>query len=321
LNWLGLQDAARKRRDASRAPGAWAGCVIRITDEGVFVLSEQEKWIKAKALLREVLDMLDEDSERLDRKRLEQIREFLGYVTRTYPCMIPYMMGLHLTIDGWRKNRDGGGWRLTMRELRYRTEVAGELGSEEEVADGDAPPVVSEAPRLRADMHALLSLMSSSTPVLRRVRCKKATNAYYGFGDASGLGFGATIQIGDEVWYEYGQWSTEVIEDSSSNWREFSNLVQFLEGTIVEHKLSGSEIFIFTDNITAEAAFWKGSSSSPRLFNLILRLRKLEMDRNMIIHVVHVAGKRMIDQGTDGLSRADHTTGAITGRDIHHWVP
>jgi hypothetical protein len=84
----------------------------------------------------------------------------------------------------------------------------------------------------------------------------------------------------------------------------------------VEHKLAGSEIFIFTDNITAEAAFWKGNLLSPLLFDLILRLRKLEMDCIMIIHVIHAAGKRMIDQGTDGLSRADHTTGAIIGRDI-----
>jgi hypothetical protein len=132
--------------------------------------------------------------------------------------------------------------------------VAAELGDEEEVADGHAPPVVVGAPRLRSDMLALLSLMSSDTPVLQRVRCKKASKAYYGFGDALGLGFGATIQIGDAIWYEYGQWSSEVVEDSSSNWREFANLVQFLEGAIVEHKLAGSEIFIFSDNITAEAA-------------------------------------------------------------------
>jgi hypothetical protein len=118
-----------------------------------------------------------------------------------------------------------------------------------------------------------------------------------------------------------GPRKSEVVEDSSSNWQEFANLVQFLEGAIVEHKLAGSERFIFTDNIKAEAAFWKGNSSSRLLFDLILRLQKLEMDCNMIIHVVHVAGKRMIDQGTDGLSRADHTTGAITGRDIRHWVP
>jgi hypothetical protein len=132
----------------------------------VFVLSEQEKWIKAKALLREVLDMLDADSERLDRKRLEQIRGFLGYVTRTYPCMIPYMMGLHLTIDGWRKNRDGGGWQLTMRELRYRAKVAGELGNEEEVADGDAPPLSFVRPQVvsRHARNAKLSVEQHSCP-------------------------------------------------------------------------------------------------------------------------------------------------------------
>jgi hypothetical protein len=92
--------------------------MIRITSEGVFVLSEQEKWTKAKALLQEVLDMLDADSDNLDRKRLEQIRGFLGYVTPTYPCMIPYLIGLHLIMDGWRKNRDGSGWQLAMRELQ-----------------------------------------------------------------------------------------------------------------------------------------------------------------------------------------------------------
>jgi hypothetical protein len=99
-------------------------------------------------------------------------------------------------------------------------------------------------------------------------------------------------------------------------------LVEFLESSVVRHGLSESEIFIFTDNSTSEAAFWnKGSSQSPLLFKLVLRLQKLEMKYNIILHVVHVAGKRMIDQGTDGLSRADHSTRAVTGRDIRHWVP
>jgi hypothetical protein len=88
--------------------------------------------------------------------------------------MIPYLIGLHLTIDGWRKNRNGSGWRLAMRKLRYRAEVVAELGDKEEVADCEAPPVVAGAPRLRSNMLALLNLMSSDTPVLRRVRCKKA---------------------------------------------------------------------------------------------------------------------------------------------------
>jgi hypothetical protein len=101
LNWLGIQDAARKRRDASQSPGAWSGCVIRVTADGVFILSDEEKWRKAKDLLHEVLALLESDPENLPRKRLEQIRGFLVYVTRTYPCTVPYLIGLHLTIDGW----------------------------------------------------------------------------------------------------------------------------------------------------------------------------------------------------------------------------
>ena len=29
LNWLGIQDAPRKRRDSRQDPGAWAGSIIR----------------------------------------------------------------------------------------------------------------------------------------------------------------------------------------------------------------------------------------------------------------------------------------------------
>jgi hypothetical protein len=149
--------------------------------------------------------------------------------------------------------------------------------------------VVVAVPRLGDDIRALMKLISMEKPVLRRVQCKKTSKAYYGFGDASGLAFGATIQIGDEIWYEYGQWSSEVTEERSSNWREFTNLVEFLERSVRRHGLQGSEIFIFTDNSTSEAAFWKGtSSSSPLLFDLVLRLRQLEMTHNIIVHVVHV---------------------------------
>jgi hypothetical protein len=44
LNWLGIQDAARKRRDISQEPGAWTGAVISKTDgENVWLLTSQEK--------------------------------------------------------------------------------------------------------------------------------------------------------------------------------------------------------------------------------------------------------------------------------------
>jgi hypothetical protein len=124
--------------------------------------------------------------------------------------------------------------------------------------------------------------------------------AYYGFGDASGYAFGGSIQVGDNLWHEYGQWSTQVAEENSSNWRELANLVNFIERSIKTHGLAGAELFMFTYNQTTESAFWKGHSSSPKLFDLVLRLRKLEMTHGIILHVIHVSGKRMIAQGTDG---------------------
>ena len=37
------------------------------------------------------------------------------------------------------------------------------------------------------------------------------------------------------------------------------------------------------------------------------------MTTDLILHVVHVSGRRMIQQGTDGLSRADHSSGVMKG--------
>jgi hypothetical protein len=53
---------------------------------------------------------------------------------------------------------------------------------------------------------------------------------------------------------------------------------------------TNQKYFLFTDNMTVESAFWKGSSSSPLLFELVLRLRQLEMRHNITLHVVHVSG-------------------------------
>jgi hypothetical protein len=87
LNWLGIQDAPRKRRDSSQSPGAWSGLVIRITPDGVCVLVSEDKWDKVKLMLSEIEEMLELNSDSLPQKRLEQIRGFFICVTRTYPCM------------------------------------------------------------------------------------------------------------------------------------------------------------------------------------------------------------------------------------------
>ena len=81
------------------------------------------------------------------------------------------------------------------------------------------------------------------------------------------------------------------------------------------------ELFLFTDNLTAEAAFAKGPLSSKELFELVLTLRKLEMGNACKIHISHVSGTRMIAQGSDGLSRGNLTEGVMLGTNTREFIP
>jgi hypothetical protein len=350
LNWLGIQDAPRKRRDSRRDPGAWAGSVVR-TEGGVFTLISDEKWDKTKRLLKELDNELDDGPNDLDRKELERTRGFLNYVCQTYKSFLPYLNGFHMTIDGFRENRDEEGWKLPRKSKPGRqcddnssctsaTSLDEDWDNWSEEGDGDvddpigdfkAPKVeevevpkrVVPVPRLREDVKALLELCSADTPPWRRMRAKVTARVFYGFGDASGPAFGAAIQEVKDgcIHYEFGQWVESVTNNESSNWREFSNLVEFLEAKADVGMLDDAEVFMFTDNSTTEGAFWKGTSHSKKLCELVLRLRKLEMQTGMVLHVVHVSGKRMIASGVDGLSRSDHSTGVMAGHDVVDYVP
>ena len=144
--------------------------------------------------------------------------------------------------------------------------------------DSHPPPkTVRAMQRLVEDVLALKALCASDKPPLRLMRPKFMHALIYGFADASGAAFGAAFQNATEakVRYEYGQWISSVSEEESSNWKELANLVESLEGKEADGSLTGSEVFMFTDNSTAEAAFWKGTSSSPKLRELVLRLRQL----------------------------------------------
>jgi hypothetical protein len=101
-------------------------------------------------------------------------------------------------------------------------------GVEDEESD-EAPLVVAAVPRFKNDVNALLDLMEAEKPPLKRVRAKATAKVHYGFGDASGCVFGATIQIGEAIIYEYGHWSSETTKRKSSNWRELNNFVEALE--------------------------------------------------------------------------------------------
>ena len=65
-----------------------------------------------KAILEKWEDALAEGDPELVHKELLADRAFLVYVTRTYPALVPYLKGFHLTIEMWWGGRDIDGWKL-----------------------------------------------------------------------------------------------------------------------------------------------------------------------------------------------------------------
>ena len=144
--------------------------------------------------------------------------------------------------------------------------------------------------------------------------------------DASGTGFGSSSwkSKSREVKAEYGSWIDTITNQASSNFRESAYLVRRLKDEIESGNLEkGSEVWVFTDNSTAEAIMYKGSSKSEQLHYLVLDLdlRKMEMKGELIIHFVWISGTRMIFQGTDGLSRGDFTSGVMAGDNYLKFLP
>ena len=98
--YLGIQDALRKCSDPSPNAGVWTGSSTQTMEGMISVSCTQEKWEKAKAYIRDIQQRVQQ-GEALPFKVLEQQRDFLVYISRTYPLMVPNLKGIHLTLDSW----------------------------------------------------------------------------------------------------------------------------------------------------------------------------------------------------------------------------
>jgi hypothetical protein len=86
--------------------------------------------------------------------------------------------------------------------------------------------------------------------------------------------------------------------------------------------LCNALIFLCTNNSTMESALVKGNSSSQKLFDLVLEVRHLKMQKGMQIIVSHILGEQMKAQGTNGGgSRGQVKEGVSTGVDMLSFIP
>ena len=315
LTWFGIQDAARKRREASQTPGAWAGTIIHTVDDCVSVLVSQDKWDKTKKWLNWMNDIIN-DNKSFPHNELEKCRGFLIYVSRTYRPFIPYLRGVHQTIDSWRGYRDIDGWKLQTSEIAAIRDIDDSIEERSEPTK-----FVKPAKRLVNDIKCLIKLAKDEAPPKVVRRRKKTATALYGIGDASGKGFGHCIHMEGKSLARFGTWGSEV-ENKHSNFKEMQNLVMAIKAAFDEGMLDGAEMFIFTDNYVAECAYFNGGSNkSKELDMLVYELWELQMSGNFTLHVFHIAGTRMIECGIDGLSRGDKLEGVMKGEELLSFVP
>ena len=317
LTWLGLQDAARKRNGPTLTPRAWAGSILHSDKDTVTVLVSEDKWFKTKKWIAWILEHAG-NKEGLPYQDLLSCRGFLIYISRTYRPFKPYLRGLHKTIDSWRPYRDEEGWKMMQSILEAK--LAG-TDTAIKAAHPEPTKYIQPLERLKKDFLRLKELTKPEAPPKVVRRRKKMGTAVYGFGDASGKGFGNAIEVGGRVYEEFGQWSGEY-ESKHSNYKELKNLVNAVENAYAKGLLEDCELFLFTDNFVAECSYYNGGSNrSKELDELVHRLWRMQMSGDFTLHVYHVAGTRMIECGVDGLSRGDKSEGIAKGVEVLHYVP
>ena len=90
LQYLGLQDAARKVRPPVQDGSTWAGSVVATHSSEVAKLVTEKRWAKTRTIIRKWVQAHRESPE-LDAPALRSDRGFLVYISRTYPWMVPYL--------------------------------------------------------------------------------------------------------------------------------------------------------------------------------------------------------------------------------------
>jgi hypothetical protein len=246
------------------------------------------------------------------------------------------------TVDSWRPGREALGFKLRGKELERamgnwsasrgipcwreedgfdevgpvprRTQDEGRAHSPDE-----APGDVRAVPRLGRDIACLIELTKTPEPPRQLYRAKHVM-AFFVIGDASGSGKGVAVVEQYGVDYEAGTWKVQWRKESS-NVREAEKLTDRVERLSKESKLFEHEVFVLTDNLAFEGAYYKGHSPSEKLNDIVFRLHKAERDGRFILHVLHIAGKRMKATGVDGLSRGDLTEGMLAGVDPFAFLP
>ena len=328
LQYLGIQDAPRKRRIDN---GPWAGSVFLSSSDKIQKTVTLEKWMKAKTFIDDLVEKTNKDPDyEFNFKYLEKIRGFLCHLAMTYDLLFPFLKGFHLTLCSFLPKRNEHGWKI--KDLEWigfleSSRSSGKLTDEEVQSAIDykydpkfRPKTISVVPRFHKCLLGLKTFFNKDLPPIVTERTSAVQLVVYGFVDASKSGFGSSMDYSGTIKYRIGTWGPDQ-DNESSNFREFCNLIETLEHEAKLGRLDNSTIIMATDNATVESCIYKGNSTNHKLYDLIIRFKDLELSTGSKVLVTHVSGKRMMAQGTDGISRGHLREGISLGASMLSFCP
>ena len=70
-----------------------------------------------------------------------------------------------------------------------------------------------------------------------------------------------------------------------------------------------------------DSVFYKAASKIPFVFKLVLRLHKVQIRGELILHVIHIAGTRIIEAGIYSISSGNNLGGMMRGLNLSQFFP
>ena len=141
---------------------------------------------------------------------------------------------------------------------------------------------VPAAPRLVSGIKAMLSLTNFLVPLKVPLRAKRHRTVCYLAGDADGRSFGSFVDISNDKgnkdnFFCYEKLSIVIRENWSSNYKDLKHLIDNLKAALKSGMLEpGTEVFLITNNIVYEYAYYKVNFLVKPLLDLVLELRRLK---------------------------------------------
>jgi hypothetical protein len=159
----------------------------------------------------------------------------------TFDIMVPYLNGFHLTLAAHLKQRDADGWKMSdsaWKMFVYQNLGDGkidEIDAQNLIEHGcsgtegnmdDPPTQVTTLTQPVEDIEALADFLSGSdTPIMTYPR-QVVQNVRCGFGDESGIVFGATLETEQDLKYQIGVWGSD---DEDENFKELEIVASTIE--------------------------------------------------------------------------------------------